>query len=104
MDLEAEELRLIDLLGERTRIFRVPIFQREYKWKQKQRSELWDDIETIGTEAKPSHFVGQVILVEDERKSDEDVDTYKIVDGQQRLTTFSILVSVPHKASSASCF
>lgn len=92
MDLEAEELRLIDLLGERTRIFRVPIFQREYKWKQKQRSELWDDIETIGTEAKPSHFVGQVILVEDERKSDEDVDTYKIVDGQQRLTTFSILV------------
>jgi len=32
MDLKAEELRLIDLLGENTRIFTTPIFQREYKW------------------------------------------------------------------------
>lgn len=92
MDLEAEELRLIDLLGEKTRIFKVPIFQREYKWKEEQRVALWNDISSIGTDYKGSHFVGQVILVEDHDEGDDDVQVYKIVDGQQRLTTFSILV------------
>lgn len=90
MDLKAEELRLIDLLGENTCIFKVPIFQREYKWEEEQRAALWNDIITIGGDHKASHFVGQVILVEGEEQ--ENVNTYKIVDGQQRLTTFSILV------------
>jgi len=98
MDLKAEELRLIDLLGENTRIFTTPIFQREYKWGEEQQDALWDDIVTIDKTVKPVHFVGQVILVEDKKPnlSDDaiggDVQVYKIVDGQQRLTTFSILV------------
>jgi len=92
MELDAKELRLGDLLGEKTRIFKVPIFQRQYKWEEEQRVALWNDITSIGNDSKGEHFVGQVILVEDEDERDEDVQVYKIVDGQQRLTTFSLLV------------
>ena len=92
MELGAKELRLVDLLGEKTRIFKVPIFQREYKWEEEQRVALWNDINSIGNSNKGAHFVGQVILVENEDEGDDNVQVYKIVDGQQRLTTFSILV------------
>lgn len=90
MELQAKELRLIDLLGENTWIFEIPIFQREYKWGKEQRAALWNDITSIGSEHKSSHFIGQVILVKTE--GNDEVNTYKIVDGQQRLTTLSILV------------
>lgn len=106
MDLKAEELRLIDLLGENTRIFTTPIFQREYKWGEKQRTALWDDISTIADDVKPIHFVGQVILVEGKeadlshKSNGEEVQVYKIVDGQQRLTTFSLLVCAIRDAES----
>lgn len=98
MDLKAEELRFIDLLGENTRIFTTPIFQREYKWDEEQREALWEDIMTIDSDVKPVHFVGQVILVEEDdpnlsgSSNRDDVQVYKIVDGQQRLTTLSLLV------------
>jgi len=65
---------------------------------EEQQDALWDDISTIDKTVKPVHFVGQVILVEDKEpnlSSDGiggDVQVYKIVDGQQRLTTFSLLV------------
>lgn len=70
----------------------VPRFQREYSWQADQLEEFWEDItqQIRVVSAKPSfneYFIGAVVLVGDDSKPD-----YLIVDGQQRLTTLTILL------------
>jgi hypothetical protein len=70
----------------------VPRFQREYSWQADQLEEFWEDITqqirvNSGKPAFNEYFIGAVVLVGDDSKSD-----YLIVDGQQRLTTLTILL------------
>jgi uncharacterized protein with ParB-like and HNH nuclease domain len=70
----------------------VPRFQRQYSWKQEEIQDFWNDIiqQISYTKMKIKHteyFVGCMVLVGDDSKSD-----YLIVDGQQRLTTITILL------------
>jgi uncharacterized protein with ParB-like and HNH nuclease domain len=72
----------------------APRFQREYSWTKEQVKELWDDIVTNITinDDEISHeeyFIGALVLVGDDKSS-----MLQIVDGQQRLTTITILLSV----------
>lgn len=68
--------------------FVVPDFQRNYAWEAKQVNEFWNDLEFI-TQNSHQHFVGSVILLSEEGNSD-----YQVIDGQQRLTTIFILISL----------
>lgn len=71
----------------------VPRFQREYSWQTDQLEEFWEDITqqikvtTTGKPAFNEYFIGAVVLVGDDSKPE-----YLIVDGQQRLTTLTILL------------
>ena len=89
-------INLTDLFN--TRIFRIPDYQRGYAWEEKQLSEIWDDldeIQTIEGELK-KHYTGTIYLEETKPKETENwlsgVKFYNVVDGQQRLTTISILL------------
>jgi uncharacterized protein with ParB-like and HNH nuclease domain len=81
-----------------TRIFRIPDFQRGYAWEDKQLSELWDDLDEIPMvegELK-KHYTGTIYLEETKPIETEswlsNVKFFNVVDGQQRLTTISILL------------
>ncbi len=68
------------------KLFKIPTYQRDYAWDLGNIDDLFDDV-TEALETKTSHYVGTFILA---RKADEPV--YNVVDGQQRLTTLTMLV------------
>ena len=68
--------------------FVVPDFQRNYAWEAKQINEFWNDLEFI-TQNQEDHFVGSVILLSEDGKPE-----LQVIDGQQRLTTIFMLISI----------
>ncbi|MBT0725447.1 DUF262 domain-containing protein [Rosenbergiella sp. S61] len=67
--------------------YTVPPFQRDYSWDINDWSELWQDIMNLLEEdPNPFHYMGYLVL------QTEDAKNYKIIDGQQRIATISILI------------
>lgn len=75
---------LLHFLGKNDR-FEIPIYQRNYSWKQEQCAQLFRDLETTIRNDKPSHFFGSLVSVAEK-------DNLLIIDGQQRITTVSLLI------------
>lgn len=77
--------------------FSIPAYQRPYRWETTQAGELFDDILTASREARgpdsDPYFLGSIVLIKDESAPEADV-----IDGQQRLTTLSLLLAVLLKA------
>ncbi len=70
----------------------IPIYQRVYSWEKEQCKELWDDIIKIGGDDKMDwHFIGSILYVLDGIKHSDN--TLLIIDGQQRLTTITLLLT-----------
>ncbi len=68
-------------------IYSVPRFQRDYSWTDEEWDDLWNDIENVlSPEGEPSHYMGYLVL------QSQDSKYFDIIDGQQRLTTLSIIV------------
>ncbi len=94
MELHAYTRTISDLFSVK-RKYVVPRFQRSYSWSKEQVKELWDDIVTniqVNSEEDINHeeyFIGALVLVGDDKSN-----ILQIVDGQQRLTTITILLSV----------
>ena len=74
--------------------YRVPLFQRHYAWNEdRQWAPLWQDI-SVQLESKPllsktSHFTGSIVI---QQKQSLSFTIYEIIDGQQRLVTFAIIL------------
>lgn len=77
------------------KIFKIPFFQRNYAWTQTQLSDLWNDL--LFLKENKQHFFGTIIVkdVQKERKVSDLLSyrVFEVIDGQQRLTTISILVN-----------
>ncbi len=70
----------------------IPIYQRLYSWEKEQCKQLWDDIIKIGEDHKMGgHFIGSILYVLD-RITHSD-NALLIIDGQQRLTTITLLLT-----------
>ena len=65
--------------------YEVPAFQRDYSWKQEQIDELWEDYENM-SKNRTQHFMGYLVL------QTVDGETFTIIDGQQRLTTITLMI------------
>lgn len=92
MDLHAYTRTVNDLFSTNKK-YVVPRFQREFSWREDQLSELWKDIvSNILTKASnlenQEYFIGSLVLI-----GEDNSTGFKIVDGQQRLTTITILLS-----------
>jgi hypothetical protein len=81
------------------RQYRVPFYQRAYVWnKEEQWEPLWTDIQekaearTSGGATAP-HFLGAIVLEPQQRHGLKGVETYHIIDGQQRLTTLQYFLA-----------
>lgn len=88
--------------------FRIPDYQRGYAWDEKNLNDMWDDIEEITLDEngkyKP-HYTGTIYVEEIQREEEEfwvkGSSFYSVVDGQQRLTTISILLFELIKSANA---
>ena len=75
-------------------VFRIPGYQRPYAWTTDQAQELFDDLlmfmQAAGgpVEEMPPYFLGSIVLIKEEGAPQADV-----VDGQQRLTTLTVLLA-----------
>ncbi len=70
----------------------IPIYQRLYSWEKEQCKQLWDDIIKIGGDDKMDrHFIGSILYVLDGITHSNN--TLLIIDGQQRLTTITLLLT-----------
>lgn len=96
--MKATEAKLLDFLKKSPQ-FVIPIYQRTYSWDESQCRQLWDDILRTGSDDRiPVHFVGSIVYIE---KADANVTTWEpllVIDGQQRLTTATLLLSALAKA------
>ena len=87
-------------------IFTIPLYQRPYSWTTEQAGELLDDLlsfigsdTTVSIDALSPYFLGSIVLIKDDSTPDAEV-----VDGQQRLTTVTILLSVLRQTIATSKF
>ncbi|MBR6985155.1 MAG: DUF262 domain-containing protein [Ruminococcus sp.] len=88
--MEAKDFSLTDLLHRETQFF-IPIFQRNYAWDSKNCKKLFDDIISIAKDTnRPCHFIGSIIYLRTTPFS-SSINEYAVIDGQQRLTTISLL-------------
>ena len=71
--------------------FLIPVYQRYYSWETEQCSRLWDDIVEMQKKEKVGHFVGSIVNIA-EQAMPTGVQKYMIIDGQQRLTTLSLML------------
>ncbi|WP_181323525.1 DUF262 and DUF1524 domain-containing protein [Helicobacter pylori] len=88
--MKAKEATLLRFFEEsQNNQFVIPIYQRLYSWKKEQCEQLWDDIIKIGGNDKANgHFIGSILYV---RVDDTHSSPLLIIDGQQRLTTITLL-------------
>ena len=67
--------------------YHIPHFQRDYSWTEEEWEDLWLDIqETIKPGGETAHYMGYLVL------QTEDDKIFEVIDGQQRLTTISLIV------------
>ncbi|GHP41930.1 hypothetical protein JP0041_12840 [Helicobacter pylori] len=90
--MEANAMKLLDFIGKsQERQFIIPIYQRLYSWGKEQCKQLWDDIIKIGGDDKMNgHFIGSILYVHDGQYTTSYNELF-IIDGQQRLTTITLL-------------
>ena len=73
--------------------FSIPIFQRRYSWEEKDCQQLLDDILRVGANDKiDSHFLGSIVYIQKKLAPIGSVPKLLVIDGQQRLTTLSLLL------------
>ena len=83
--MEIMQMALLDFIGQPNMHFEIPKFQRAYSWTDDQCDELWRDV-FRAQRAGRTHFIGTLICYE------AAPGVLHVVDGQQRLTTLSIIL------------
>jgi hypothetical protein len=88
MKITPTSLTVSQLLGSQNEQYVIPAYQRRYSWKRHQVEDLWDDLEVL--ESADSHLFGTIVCLAGHHTA--GINRLELVDGQQRLTTISILL------------
>src|SRR3954454_1170006 len=103
----ARETTLQELL-EGSKQYQVPLYQRTYSWTNEQLRRLWEDIVQLAADRvdnpELTHFIGSLVLAPSPANGPAGVQEFLVIDGQQRLTTLSILLCAirDHRAATES--
>ncbi len=90
--MKATEAKLLEFLKKSPQ-FLIPIYQRTYSWTEKECRQLWDDVLRAGRrDDVNAHFVGSIVYVEKGLYNVSSQSPLLVIDGQQRLTTISVLI------------
>jgi len=91
--VKATEASLLQFLDAAPR-FVIPIYQRTYSWTEKECSQLWDDVYRAGSDDSIDvHFIGSIVYIEDGLSNNSRRSPNLVIDGQQRLTTITLLLA-----------
>ncbi|MEB3220077.1 MAG: DUF262 domain-containing HNH endonuclease family protein [Nostocales cyanobacterium 94392] len=91
--MKASETTFRNLL-EGTKQFQIPLFQRPYSWKKENWETLWEDLMSLYNEQiKGFYFLGPIVT-QAVPGTAEGISPFVVIDGQQRLTTLTILLAV----------
>lgn len=89
--MQVKKIYMREFLEEKN-IFKIPLYQRKYKWTRKECEKLLKDIRNFSKEKDIQHyFIGSMIAFSSDLKNKNGYFDYTIVDGQQRLITFALL-------------
>ena len=90
--MKGNESKIISYIGGPDKKFVIPVYQRNYDWKKTNCAQLYDDLVAVVRKGRPSHFFGSIVSV-----GEGDWGEHLVIDGQQRLTTISLLVLAMYK-------
>lgn len=83
-----EAKTIMKIFGDADSYYRIPDYQRPYSWNGEHIEQMWEDIYSAMVNEEESYFFGPAIFI------DEKKGYFEVVDGQQRLTTITILFCV----------
>ena len=91
--MEARPTDVLGFLGKSQNFqFVVPVYQRMYSWDIEHCDKLWEDIVRVGANDKVlMHFIGSIMYIGD-KHSQTAINQLSVIDGQQRLTTLTLLL------------
>jgi uncharacterized protein with ParB-like and HNH nuclease domain len=93
--MKANETKVEDFLASNKTQFIIPIYQRNYDWSPSQCSQLLSDILEVGDSSNlNAHFIGSIVYVHDDVYTSSRIKELIIIDGQQRLTTLTLIYLV----------
>lgn len=96
--MKANETKVEDFLSSNKTQFVIPVYQRNYDWTTGQCKQLLDDILEVGTSKKMNaHFIGSIVYVHDDVYTASRIKELTVIDGQQRLTTLTLVYLVLHR-------
>lgn len=87
--MKGSETKMLNFMEGADKRYIIPVYQRKYNWKQENCQQLYDDLKKIIRDKRESHFFGSIVssVVANGSKIE-----YYIIDGQQRLTTVTLLL------------
>lgn len=88
MKITPTSLTISQLLGSQNEQYVVPAYQRRYSWRRHQVDDLWEDLQIL--QNTDSHLFGTIVCLASHHGA--GINKLELVDGQQRLTTISILL------------
>lgn len=89
--MDAKKIWMLqDFIASNRILFRIPVYQRNYDWSEANCNRLLDDIKTI-TETGKKHFIGTIVYML-ANEGGVTLREYTIIDGQQRLTTITLML------------
>lgn len=97
--MKADDISIEDFLSANKTRFIIPVYQRNYDWKEKNCQQLLDDIVGLMDVNRKSHFLGSIVYVTNSDTDSIDLREYVIIDGQQRLTTATLFLKALHDSS-----
>ena len=86
--MKGSETKLVSYMQGSDKRFVIPVYQRNYDWKTENCKQLYDDLIKVIRRGRKSHFFGSIVSVH----NDGEFNEYLVIDGQQRLTTISLLL------------
>lgn len=87
--MKGSESKMKDFMEGNDKRFIIPVYQRKYDWKYENCKQLYEDLKKIITDNRESHFFGSIVSAVVPNGSKIE---YHIIDGQQRLTTITLLL------------
>ena len=100
--MKAGEIKFLPFIDGKKH-FIIPIYQRTYSWTHEQCRQLWDDIVQVANSGQvDGHFIGSIVYTDIGQRIVGDIEQFMVIDGQQRLTTLSLLLVALAKAFAAS--
>ena len=87
--MKGSECKFLKYMEGASKRFVIPVYQRNYDWKMENCKQLFDDLVKISKTGRKSHFFGSIVSAFNPDGHNEE---YLVIDGQQRLTTVSLLL------------